>query len=1207
MKSKRNWKATLPLALALFVTAGTGSGILFPSVAISAGTYTGDEMNAARSSEERKLYDLRLKEIEELRSVLGRRLDKNRKVDLYIRLAEAYLEQYRGEFLVEGKVHEKRLAAGVSDSFVDRTRSRPYLKRGLEACEEVIRTGVEHPKLDQIYYFMGVNYDELEDEANAIRAFRTLTTRYPNSPYAGEAYRALGESAYGKNNFREALTNYQAAARNYQGAAYPRLLQKMAWTQYRLRNYDQAIDTMKLSVNAAQSNERFLGLKDEALRDMALFYTERGKVDEALAYFRKVSGDKDYYPKVLERLASQYEYNADQAKASQVYEMLLRTSPAGETGFRVRTKLIELDLKSGAYQRAISRYKDLQIPSSPDDEETQVAAQNLRVMTRKVGVDQHDRFRKTQDRNALINAENFYSLYLNPVLAKDDPRNERPEIQMYLAEVKKDLKKQSEAAALYKEVIYSKDPRYAKTASALWMDSLSESIKSAKASGNTEQLRAVEADYLEATDTTLSSFGYQPEGLSARLNTAQVLAGKKESQPKAESLIRDLIQKAPKSPQALTGSRLLLQIASDRVPPKAEQNKESPEVKALSGVIQELKGNSELMASDAGVGKSQLANQLTAQENRLKIGVIAGQEKQKDFSSAAASYEEFARTEKKRDVAEKAYENAASSHLKVYDYENSTRVVSTWLKRYPDSKGALASLRTTATHAIITGNFEKAARLFRLLGKRSDPNALEASGRLFEGSGNLREAKEDFSLYVLKYTNTPERGAITLSLAQWYQFEGDDSKAVSRYLLCFKENTSTSAECGARLGDLYARLESQAKAAKFFEEVAARGKGKKPDLSPWVGYARYRLIEMAEKEKTFSNPLQLPDDRLKRGLEERTRYLAELNAKYQGVVEANGPWAVAALDRLATWVMNFADEIDRITPPPGATPQAIEGFQKSLKGVSDPLRQQALQSWKTAYQKALSQELLSPVLPEIADRLNRNGVTPPFLAQGFRDKYRLSGQPADGGREGKEAAFDRVRTLLLADAKNVQAWIDYGNLLWGEGKPLLAKIAYERALLLDQKSAAALNNRGVLVVSASGQEDWIRVAEADNFFRQALSKDELFLSAKFNRGSLLNYYRLFEKAKPYWRQVAAVAAQADVYDGLATSEFGLGETANAQKSLSKAAQAGAPEKRFTSLYFEAVKNCGSSVKKLEEISLSGFELSAVAHVKERCAEKEKSK
>ncbi len=51
---------------------------------------------------------------------------------------------------------------------------------------------------------------------------------------------------------------------------------------------------------------------------------------------------------------------------------------------------------------------------------------------------------------------------------------------------------------------------------------------------------------------------------------------------------------------------------------------------------------------------------------------------------------------------------------------------------------------------------------------------------------------------------------------------------------------------------------------------------------------------------------------------------------------------------------------------------------------------------------------------------------------------RLAGVAADGGEAGKSKAFEQVRERLVKNAQDVPAWIDYGNLLWGEGKPLIA-------------------------------------------------------------------------------------------------------------------------------------------------------------------------
>jgi tetratricopeptide (TPR) repeat protein len=323
------------------------------------------------------------------------------------------------------------------------------------------------------------------------------------------------------------------------------------------------------------------------------------------------------------------------------------------------------------------------------------------------------------------------------------------------------------------------------------------------------------------------------------------------------------------------------------------------------------------------------------------------------------------------------------------------------------------------------------------------------------------------------------------------------------------------------------------------------------------------------------------------------------------VVEAGGPWGVAALDRLAGWVYGFAEEVDSIEPPLSLQGEAVKNFRLSLKSVSEPLRTQAVQAWKSALDRVGRLGILSPYTPWIADRLADRKVRGVSRAQGFRDKYRLTGISADGGVEGRAVALERTRARLLRDTKDLLAWVDYGNLLWGEGKPLLARISYERALLLDQKQPTALNNLGVLILSGTGQEDWYRSNEAETFFREALRKDELYLAARFNLGALYSYYRVFTRSKTYWSQVLSRAPGPDAWDGLAISHQGLGEYAKADSSFRKAKEFQAASKRFAAVFHEAAmvtdpKKCLSILGRIDPDTIQGFEKESYLRLQRAC-------
>ncbi len=1202
--SVKNWLLKLVLAI------GLSLGIaLFVGATAWAG-YSRAEIEAVESDDERKVRAIRVQEIKQLNIALGRRLPANRRADLYLRLAELHLEAYRAQFLLEGRVHEKRLEAGTALKTIDRSTSIPELKAGIAACEQILKLKIPYDKMDQVYWFLGFNNGELGNTKESLRYFELLIQKSPKSPFASEAYRSMGDAAFAKNDFRKALGYYEQAVRTTEDQdRIPRLQHKLAWAYYRTKQYDRAVQAMKDAIaRSSRNEEKFLSLKEEALRDLAIFMTETGKVDEAIEYFRKVAGDKDYYPKALERLGKQYERNVEPLKAIQVYESLLKTNPTDEAAFRVRAKLVDLDLRRMKYDQALSRLKGITVPKGGESE-TVTAVLNLKSMSRRTATDHHVAFRKEKSKQALLIAESFYSTYLDVFLSQEDSRNETPEIRMYLADVKRELGKSSEASKLYRQVVESRDKRYAKEAGALWTASLADAIKKStqddKDKHPREKPSPIELEFVEAADALQKSLGDTTEGREAELRAAQVLAGYRQSQKDAIARSRALVNRAPRTTQALTAARLWIQILTDRQDSGAGSSSE------LDDAIAELRKNDELMAADRELGGKKLAQMVSEYDRKRRVSAIASYEKDKNYAEAAKGYESFAIEATQRGMAEKAFASAVSSYVKAGDLVSAERVTAAWLKRYSDSKEAREWLRANASLALVQGQFEQSASLFEKLGRsEKDAALLETAARIYEGAGDMTRARGLWEEYSTLFPKSPRRHAILLELAKSLDTAGKDSEAAKSYNACMGGAPELEAECGARLADLYYRSKQYDSASQTYRKTAAlQSKSKKKSVqSPFIAYARYRIAELMERDQRFG---ALPSDekQLKNVLAQRLTFLEKLSRAYNDAVEAGGPWGVAALDRLAAWVYRFADEIDAIPAPAGADAAGTEAFKKGLAGVSGPLRQKAAQTWVEAYKKAEAQEILSPAIPRIVDQLSSAGVSV-SRAQGARGRFRLAGMPADGGREGREHATKLVQEKLSQNIKDADAWVDYGNLLWGSGKPLLAKTAYERALSLNSKNAAALNNRAVIALSGSGEEDWFSVIEANLLFKQALAQDEFFLIAKLNRAQLLNYYRLFSIAKPLWEQILVKSSSADAHDGLAVAHFGTGAANAAEAAFEKATNAGASKCRFVLVFHEAVreasdkkdpaKKCLSRLDDLDEKDLAGFEREAYNHLKRTC-------
>ena len=82
-------KLILAIILSLLVLAGP-----------SAFAYSSSDYASVQNSKEKQIETIRNEEIKAVKTALSLRAPENRKAELYLRLAELYLESYRADFLL---------------------------------------------------------------------------------------------------------------------------------------------------------------------------------------------------------------------------------------------------------------------------------------------------------------------------------------------------------------------------------------------------------------------------------------------------------------------------------------------------------------------------------------------------------------------------------------------------------------------------------------------------------------------------------------------------------------------------------------------------------------------------------------------------------------------------------------------------------------------------------------------------------------------------------------------------------------------------------------------------------------------------------------------------------------------------------------------------------------------------------------------------
>ncbi len=1138
--------------------------------------YSASELFANETSREKDLRGIRDQEIRQIQLTLKRKTEVRYQAELYFRLAEIYLEHYRSAFILEGRAFEKRLARNLKDKKIDRSYSKPFMKKGISACEKILSLKIPFNKIDRVHYFLAFYAQESGNQKKAKYHFSQIISKYPKSVFVAEAYRSLGEMEFNKNRYRAAQVYYEKSIQMGNAETRPGSYHKLAWSYYRQKRYRDAINMMKKAISEAQkSKEKYLSLKEEGMRDMAIFMVEGGSVKEAVVYFEKVSGDPKALSKTLESLGAQFERTGRKKKAVAVYQAIIDAKPTPEAVFRARTRMIDLKIQKSQYTSAAKDIQKLKGSSEFADGFTKTAYLNVKAQTRRVATESHEAFRevrkkkgsKSKARLLLQRAELYYQTYLNVFLKDRDPRSESNEIKMYLADVKRLQGKVDDASSLYKDVLEAGDDRYSKEAGNLWVTSLDQSVqryalqkskKKKKLKGKTPS--AIESEFVKASDTLNKNTPGSKEALEAGLKSAQILAGYSDTRKAGLNRARTIAKRYPQSSQGLIAAQLWGQILREDVPVLNQNNADQFEerVENLQEGLNEIGSIDELIQNDRKNNKSKLMAWLKDTEKELKIGSIELNEKRKDYHKAAKGYEVYA-AENKGKEAEKGYQNALYNYNLAGEVSESERVIRQWMNRFPKSNKAKSAFRSLATEYLINGNFDQSADLFHQISvQQRDPSAQRTSYRIYEGLGKKADEMKQLELYLAAYKTRSDRAFVHRRLAALYEEQGNDENAKYHYEQCRKIKLSVRVECLARLGDLYLRLSNE-KAAKINYQRAAdvRKTG-----SPFVGYARYQLALLKEKTGVFS-PLTLPEKKLQQGLSKRLQFFNPLSKAYGKAVEAGGPWGMAALHRLALWTLNFANEVDKISPPKGATAAQIQTMRKTLSAVSKPLRQQALSTLKQAFEQANRKEILSGVNLEVADQLADRRYRGGLRAQGPFIEMRLTGP-----RENRES-LSQVRTELRKKPRDSFLWIRYGNALLLQGQPKLAILAYDQALGIEKKNARALNNKAVALHSYSKRWDYL--LESQSLLKMAYRTNSRNEDVHFNLGTLYNEYRLFKPSLNFWKKAVKETQDRDHYLGFAVALQGNGKLGPAIVYFKKAVKEGLDEDSFGYGFHYAVR------------------------------------
>lgn len=194
-----------------------------------------------------------------------------------------------------GKLHEQQAeTVGRRSDLKDKTK---IFKQHLETAvrlQEQLRREYRDYAPDDTLFSLGENYVKLQKDKPAERNYQEIVDKFPTSAYKADSLLALGNIYFDRKAFGRARAFYRQILTVKDQTLHPYAHYKSAWCLFNESDVDSAILGLEAAIresrrlNQGKEGSRRLGVEDEALTDLVLFYSEKRDPEGAKAFFERI-------------------------------------------------------------------------------------------------------------------------------------------------------------------------------------------------------------------------------------------------------------------------------------------------------------------------------------------------------------------------------------------------------------------------------------------------------------------------------------------------------------------------------------------------------------------------------------------------------------------------------------------------------------------------------------------------------------------------------------------------------------------------------------------------------------------------------------------------------------------------------------------------------------------------------------------------------
>ena len=1053
--------------------------------------------------------------IQSTRTLIDKSKGRPYLAELYLRLAELYIEKSRIIFFIRKNQISDNLAS------LKQLESKNYKIRAIEIYQHILDEFPHFEHRDKALFFMAHEYRELGMMDDMIKNYRAIIKEHTESRYVAECYLLIGDDFNNKGDLALAKRHYTAVLKYPQSPAITIARYKLAWCHINEKGFRDAIQLFEQCVLSETTGDldvdtyKRVNIKQEALIDIAYCYPDSYADTaplEAIRYFKTFAWSRSVYTAVLEKLAYRYYIKKRWHHAAVVYRELSDLQYDSQ-------KLLEYARNTFECVQALKTFEDadkdmahiikalrlqkyaFHIPEA----EKRKNQTDYELYARNIVTLLHEKARKNKSIENFKRAADGYAHYLDffddsPVLG---------EMAINYAETLFSSRQYFKAGRQYEKVARTTEAGKKPSKDLLYSAVISYYNALKEKKDLTYYQTSFTRDGLRTTGTQYASFYPEADQVPDVLFNIAWIAYDEGLYDRAIAEFSEFIERHPSGETTAAAVHLTL---------NAYHQKED-----YKGLV--AFGNRVLARPPIKDKKfrSEIAQIVSASESKIISSLTVAAVN--DWDKGRSTLKAFAEKNQQTQLGEQALNALLISGKERRDIETVYTTGSQLIQQYPESANDETTMGVMIDSLLNVSQFRLLATYLEQYAVKYPENKnssafLYQAGQIRERLGHHQNSNDDYGRYLntaLKNGSSAE--PVIFSMADNAEAMNEPQKAISLLTRYRKQLSPTGRiTADARLADLWLRTGNGKKAISYRKKAY---QAYSPELAKNDDAMRWALARMVfnSVDRSYQPYMQLKlGNRIDNAMvQSKAKRLETLEKGYHDVIQYQSPhWALAACRRAYDINLEFADFLKK-SPLPDLSEDQIKQYQDLLAQKVKSYMDKAQQYKSASVERAKKWETCDPAVAiylfddeSTGNRLKQSvSFSTPKKATAIADRF-LDIQ-----------ALKILHEKLMQEPDNMQAMLSlaagYVDALDFKHAVLVSKKILQSAKP-EQKKIRASAYKLLGMAYLFDQND----PAAKDAFKMALAEAPADIEAKINLAGLFMHYGYHQNARHLYQTIVGL-------------------------------------------------------------------------------------